>query len=124
MDVGLHNVDWAEGLNVDPVEDPLDKDHVPLVENLVLVKEQSQPVLKNRCKGGKDVPYQDLGPDLFEDEWMGTKFDPNEKPIKNPDAQWLEFEWSMNFNDQQYAVFHDHQYASNQKLLALTYSGN
>ena len=111
-------MDWAEGLKVEPVEDP------PF-ENFVPVKAKSQlKVLKNRVKGGKDVPYEDLGPDLFEDEWMGTKFDPHEKPIKNPDAQWLHFEWSMNFNDQQYAVFHDHQYASNQKLLALTYSGN
>lgn len=116
-------MDWAEDL--DPkvedskVDDPPDKDKEQPIENLVPVK-----VLKNRCKGGKDVPYEDLAPDLFEDEWMGTKFDPHEKPIKNPDAEWLYFEWSMNFNDQQYAVFHDHQYASNKKLLALTFSGN
>ena len=44
--------------------------------------------------------------DLIEDGWIN--WDEYHKPMKNPDAEWLYFLWSMDFTD--------HQYASKKKI--------
>ena len=70
------NVDWAKGLRVRVPKIPLE---------------------------GEDGWCEERIPsDLIEDDWID--WDVNHKPMKNPNAEWLYFLWSMDFTDHQYAA--------------------
>ena len=74
LDVNVINVEWAKGLRVPKI--PFE---------------------------GEDGWCEEMiSSDLIEDDWID--WDENHKPMKNPNAEWLYFLWSMDFTDHQYAA--------------------